>query len=290
MKPAKIQSGSQTALVFILLAGMISACSSSSNDEPTALADNPVNDLPGEPIEPTEPTIPTEPTVPTEPSEPNAPVEPAEPSTPQPPIESNDPPLLIPMVDENSNLARLIDGIGWQIELTLVDLNQRLSSGVTLSEQQNICLGDFNPALGEALTMIDCEQALVTGNSPNRVESASFFDTSLCRSSLSNGNAIDCVIRQARISVPTTFVIPDTPDNTDVFVPERPQPVAGAEIFYAIEGTRLRIENNPSMLTGIFRCDYDLETGAASGDAGGANCDNIVSNIADRFEDLRPPI
>jgi len=72
-------------------------------------------------------------------------------------------------------------------------------------------------------------------------------------------------------------------------VPQRPQPVAGAEIFYAIEGTQLTVENNPSPLTGVFRCDFDLETGLPVSTSAFTNCDEIISSIANRFDALRPP-
>ena len=136
--------------------------------------------------------------------------------------------------------------------------------------------------------MIDCEQSLATDDVAIFVERASFFNTSACQADLFNGTGNSCIVMQARITVPTLFEITDNNDDSDIFVPQRPQPVAGAEIFYAIEDTQLSVENNPSPLTGFFRCDFDLESGLPSGTNPTANCIDIISSIADRFDTLRP--
>jgi len=255
-------------LVMFLALAIISACSSSSNgdpvenDNPLSIVENPVDDVPGQPGPAPDPA-------PATPSEPSIPAEPSEPSEPS---------ILIPPADNDSSLAQLLDGIHQQVGITLVDLNQRLNSGIMLTEQQNQCVGSFDPAIGESLTMISCDQPLATNDIAIYVESASFYASSVCQAGLLNGTGTDCVVRQARITVPTTFTLPD---NTSV--PQRPQPITGAEIFYAIDGTLLRVENNPSMLTGVFRCDYNLETAQAVTNNTAANCDAIISGIAARL-------
>ena len=196
--------------------------------------------------------------------------------------------MLEPPVDENSDLGRLLAGIHRQVAATLLDLNQRLSSGVLLTEQQNQCLGSYDPGVGESLTSISCEQALATDEITIYVERASFFDTVACQTDLFNGRADNCTVMQARITVPTTFEVPANTSGDDGSVPQRPLAVAGAEIFYAIDGSQLRVENNPSMLTGVFRCDFDLETGLPAGGSTTTNCDNVIANIANRFDALRP--
>ncbi len=319
MKSSTHSSGVISVIALALMMMLASACSSSSSNDPAAPATNPIDDvlvepetpaIPSEPEAPTDPNTPTEPEAPAEPitpsepeapaepitpSEPEAPAEPITPSEPEAPsepttpLEPEDPTVLVPPVDANSALGRLLDGIHRQVEATLVDLNRRLSSGILLTEQQNQCLGSFDPGVGESLTMINCEQPLATDEIAIFVERASFFNTSACQEDLFNGSGNSCVVMQARITLPTTFEITDNNDGGDIFVPQRPQPVAGAEIFFAIEGTQLRVENNPSPLTGFFRCDYDLETGLADGTSPITNCDEIVSSIADRFDALRPP-
>ena len=306
-------SGGMPAIALAFMLILTSACSSSSDDEPGALDTNPINDVPVEPETPATPTDPeaspepnaptapeapsdpNAPTEPEEPSEPNAPTEPEAPSEPSSPpepttpLEPGDPTVLVPPVDANSALGRLLDDIHRQVEATLVDLNQRLSSGILLTDQQNQCLGSFDPGVGESLTMINCEQPLATDDIAIFVERASFFNTSACQEDLFNGRGNNCTVMQARITLPTTFEVTEDNEGGDIFVPQRPQPVAGAEIFFAIEGTQLRVENNPSSLTGVFRCDYDLETGLADGNSPISSCDEIISSIADRFDTLRPP-
>ena len=331
MNSAIQPSGVVSVIALALMIMLTSACSSSSNDDPTAPDTNPIDDVPvapetpaipsepeapsepitptepeapsepitptepevpSEPITPTEPEVPSEPIAPTEPevpSEPITPTEPDAPSEPTTPLDPEDPIVLVPPVDANSALGRLLDGIHRQVEATLLDLNQRLSSGILLTDQQNQCLGSFDPGVGESLTMINCEQPLATDDIAIFVERASFFNTSACQEDLFNGRGNNCTVMQARITLPTTFEVTEDNEGGDIFVPQRPQPVAGAEIFFAIEGTQLRVENNPSSLTGVFRCDYDLETGLADGNSPISSCDEIISSIADRFDTLRPP-
>ena len=295
MKSSTHSSGVISVIALALMMMLASACSSSSSNDPAAPATNPIDDvlvepetpaIPSEPEAPTDPNTPTEPEAPAEPITPSEPEAPSEPTTP---LEPEDPTVLVPPVDANSALGRLLDGIHRQVEATLVDLNKRLSSGILLTDQQNQCLGSFDPGVGESVSMIKCEMPLASDDIAIFVERVSFFNTSACQEDLFNGSGNSCVVMQARITLPTTFEITDNNDGGDIFVPQRPQPVAGAEIFFAIEGTQLRVENNPSPLTGFFRCDYDLETGLADGTSPITNCDEIVSSIADRFDALRPP-
>ena len=273
MKSVILPSGTMPAIALALMLALISACSSSSTEDPAEPTVNPADDVPGEPatpVGPSEPATPSEPTTPTTPAEPN------------------DPLVLEPPVDENSDLGRLLEGIHRQVEATLLDLNQRLNSGVLLTDQQNQCLGSYDPSVGESLTSISCEQPLATDEIAIYVERASFFNTAVCQADLFNGSGNNCTVMLARITVPTTFEIPANSSGDDGFVPQRPQAVAGAEIYYAIEDTLLRVENNPSMLTGVFRCDYDLETGLPVGSTTTANCDNVIANTANRLDTLRP--
>ncbi len=191
--------------------------------------------------------------------------------------------ILNPSPASGSDSERLLNGIQRQVSSTLIDLNTKLRQGETLSQQEENCLGAFDPAFGEQLLAINCEQSLVTSPSIIRVERASYYNTAACQAGLSANNAEDCILQSAILSIPTEWVTPDTGDGTSPL----PQPIAGMEIFYAIDNTTLRIESSSAALTGIFRCDLELTTLSAASSVG-QSCSNIISTTADRFDALIP--
>ena len=80
-------------------------------------------------------------------------------------------PLVIqPGVPGNLSATRLILGMERVLKATLTDLNVRYSSGSPLSEQQQTCLGAYDPALGEPAYALGCERALATGDVEVHVE------------------------------------------------------------------------------------------------------------------------
>ncbi len=195
------------------------------------------------------------------------------------PVGPNDPDILVPSLVEGSDIDRLINGISRQASRTIIDLSQRLSEGAELTEQQNDCLGTYDPAVGETLLSISCEPALATGDIPLYVGETAFYDTEACNASLFSGSSADCQLQRASISILTDWITPEPPQR-------RPQPIAGMEIYYAIDNTILRIENTEDMLTGAFRCDIELSSGQASSPLTGQSCDDIIMTAADRIETL----
>lgn len=194
--------------------------------------------------------------------------------------------MLTPDVTAGSDLDRLINGIAGQVAKTLLDLNQRVSGGVELTNQQNLCLGTFDPALGEQLLALDCEQPLATGTADVYLQKAAFYDTTACNASLFAGSANDCVLQRARLSIHTQWVVHPPADDSQSEAHQRPQPIAGSEIYYAIDNTLLRIDNPPDPITGVFRCDVELEsTGIITGvTAGPPSCTQIIKAAADRLD------
>ncbi len=186
----------------------------------------------------------------------------------------------MPSVAQGSDLDRLINGVSRQASRTIIDLSQRLSEGTELTEQQNDCLGAYDPAVGETLLSISCESALATSNEYLYVGEAAFYDTDSCYASLFNGSTADCQLQRASITIlRTEWITPEPPQR-------RPQPIVGMEIYYAIDNTILRVENSEAMLTGAFRCDIELSDGQASSPLTGQSCDDIVKTAADRIETL----
>ncbi len=182
-----------------------------------------------------------------------------------------------PAIDPDSALGQLQYRIKKLNGRTLIALNQSLSQGEMLSEQQEQCLGTYDPAIGDPLLAIDCEQPLATGEVPIFSSIASFSDTPECRASLQNANADACSIDQAEMTINPIFTVPET---------GRPLlKQAGAMLSYNIEQDRLVLENLTPALGGMFFCEYDLTNGnAIDGDPGG-NCYNQVNRICDLIDE-----
>jgi hypothetical protein len=145
-------------------------------------------------------------------------------------------------VTAGSDLDRLIKGIKRQVSFTLLDLNQRLSEGVQLTDQQDTCLGSFDPGAGEQLLAIDCVQALATGDIVAYVSGAAFYATDACHASLFDKNTDNCILQNAAITLPAkwtysqderrpvlvyseteiTYAITDTMYTSSVWIPRQP--------------------------------------------------------------------
>jgi len=188
----------------------------------------------------------------------------------------------VPSISPDSDLGLLLQAIKRTAAAPIVDLNQRLRGGEELSMQQNDCLGTYDPAIGEALLAIDCEAPLATGNPPVFVSSAGFNDTPECHMAMLNDDVEPCVLARSRLSIRTLF---NNPSGQDL-----PQPEAGAEVSYRLEGSeRLVLENNESSLTGTFYCEVDLLTGEpATGTDRPSNCPNELVRVRELLDSALP--
>jgi hypothetical protein len=215
-------------------------------------------------------------------------------NTPEPPTDLVDDPgtpnsMLTPTPETGSDTERLLKGINRQVARTILDLNARLRDGIALTDQQEICLGSYDPAAGQQLLMIDCADPLTTGDVPIRVELAGYYDTPECNAAIFNGEVSDCFVQTARLSIPVQWIIPERPAGTPDSVPNRPQPLAGIEVFYAINNsTNLRIASNEDeeMLTGRFLCDINLLNNQTS--STNQSCTSTINLAANHFDDLLP--
>jgi hypothetical protein len=200
----------------------------------------------------------------------------------------DEPNILIPGAAAGSEMDRLIKGINRQIARSILDLNTRLSEGSELTEQQDACLGTYDPAAGQQLLAIDCANALATGDVPIYVERASYYDTAQCHAAIFNGSANGCQLQTARISIPTQWIIPERPADSPSTAPNRPQPIAGVEIYYAINNSNIGITSNEEALTGIFQCNFNLLGSGSSFPLINETCDSSITLAANRFDDLLP--
>ena len=172
-----------------------------------------------------------------------------------------------------------MDRLRFQVGVTLLDLNQRISQGEELSEQEQICLGSYEEGFGEPLLSIRCDRPLATGDVPLRVGEAAFFDTAACRESIFNRSSDACVMQTLTLSVPVDWFVPESGRPSVVF--------EGAELAYTNEGNLLQIQNAESAVSGRFECTVNLETGAANSSIANRDCDSIVVLVTEEIARLQ---
>ena len=190
--------------------------------------------------------------------------------------------ILDPQAEPGSDLDRLFNGLTRQASITLLDLNQRISQGQTLSDLEEQCLGSFEEGSGAPLLAIDCgdDNFLATGEIELFASKASFYDTPACSAAVFDGNSDGCVLRELILSVSTNFEIPE---GGRLPVPVFP----GSLLDYAVDNSQLLIQNVPSAPTGPYLCDVNLETVLLTANASTENCNDIVKLVADEIERLQ---
>lgn len=184
---------------------------------------------------------------------------------------------------EPDDLERLRLGLKRLVALSLIDLNQALTSGEILSSQQSDCLGSFESGRGEPLSSFDCAGApLLAPTNANTVRlsinRAAFFSTQTCHADLLIGRTDNCELHSAEVSISTEWVIPEPP--------QRPYPIAGLDMNYSVAESILSIDSLEGTPSEPFSCKIDLST-AEPPDAS-ADCDFSVALAADRLDVLVP--
>jgi len=98
--------------------------------------------------------------------------------------------------------------------ITLVNLNQKLSSGVPLSDREQECLGSFEPGLGQSLLEIQCIDAPYRiSEFPIVIDRARFIDSDSCRENIANGTFSSCRLQEANLAIQTVFEVPQQTDD-----------------------------------------------------------------------------
>jgi|GEM_PF-2259577 len=199
--------------------------------------------------------------------------------TSAPPVLSDGDAILVPAIPGDLNAARVLDGLQLILARTVLDLNDRLSSGIDLTAQQEGCLGTYEPGLGDPLFGVDCSSALVTEPVNVFVERGVFHDTDACRASLAERSADDCVIAFASVFTKTVF--------EQTFPERRPRPLPGSGVVigYAVDGPVLEIASDEQALLGVFGCRIDLATGSTL-PGGIGNCNAAFGDVAIRLDEL----
>ena len=184
-----------------------------------------------------------------------------------------------------SDLDRLIDAIQQSAALPIEALNRKLHSGETLTTEENACLGAYDPGTGNPVFAIDCANGLIV-KEPLQVQHVEFAPTESCRISLGKDSAENCELQSANLSILTVWVVPEVPQD-DGYVPARPYPIAGIDIaFRQNGGNTVVLQNATSALTGVFRCEVDLQSGAEIPSDLPGDCPSLIVDTTDRLRDI----
>lgn len=163
------------------------------------------------------------------------------------------------------NLARLLAA---DTSNQVNSLNQLISSGATLSDEQAQCSSEFNPALGEPLLEFDCASQ----------RSGKLIPTTFCLEQASNGAAQNCALESASLVLPLAWTVPDQNDENSV----RPVPLLGATISYV--AGQLRIDTAEQVGNPATTCAFNLDANGSLVTGEADNCLERVSELIDRLE------
>ncbi len=174
----------------------------------------------------------------------------------------------------------------------LVTLNQTLRQGEALTDQQTTCIGDFEPALGNALLELACDQPYAATAVPIYVSSVRTSESNECAMGMLNDEFAKCELVVATLELPLLWS--STENSADSFTPERPQPTDPVQITFNGEDNRLTLENPPGGITIPVHCDYDTTTGLAlaSSESSISDCEDYLIETIDQiysiFEEYQP--
>lgn len=185
----------------------------------------------------------------------------------------------VPSFPGRPELGRLYAAVTRVVGATLLDLNAGLREGRDLTDQQQRCLGAFDPAFGEPLLAVDCERALATEPYALYVGLGAFAPTEACRASLASETTDDCVLVAADVLARTDFV-PQPPPALP-----RPDPGSGVVMRFSIDDGVFEVRRDPDAPLPGFRCGYDIVSAAALTTNLG-DCDATLRDVAAHVDSL----
>ncbi|MBX2883106.1 MAG: hypothetical protein KTR32_24345 [Granulosicoccus sp.] len=246
------------ALLLTLIA--LSACSSSNSGN-----DNNATDA--EDLEDSDP-VPVLPST-LDPETPEVP----DPATDNPPTDSTPIDLLLTEIRLAAAMPVLV-------------LNDKLSSGQTLTEQEQSCIENLNIASGEQLKSVNCETPWVAADTILSVTSATFENTSQCDESLSLGSVEGCALQATEMGFRLEWVVTTTEPEPNGPIGSL-QPVAGTLISYNNENSGTVTLNEASPVTGTFNCEIDIGSASLLTDQSRGNCQREIGRTLSRLFELR---
>lgn len=169
----------------------------------------------------------------------------------------------------------LVTALRRVVSISLLGLNQQISQGELLTEQQENCVGSYDPALGEQLISINCDSALNVAESPIYLFEAGFNNTADCQASLSAGNSDSCVLSVTNVRINTTWFTPEAAEGQR----PRPQPKPGGDVSFNLADGSLQLQSLPQPVSGVFDCQFDVVSGGLIDGSTNSGCTDQLSRV-----------
>ena len=197
------------------------------------------------------------------------------------------PALRDPSPDDARRVSLALERLGAH---ALVALARKLETGAPLSGAERVCLSAYDPALGEPLAALDCDEPLAIGDSPVALRAVRMRTDASCLATLgdTSRSAADvvagCDRQSAELRLVTEWVPPPSTAAVDDFE-GRPRPLTGASFRYTHDGgtPTLVATNLTTRLDGDFTCTADVASGTI---AGPERCASDMADFADRLDAL----
>lgn len=189
---------------------------------------------------------------------------------------------------ERSPIELFLDEIRLAAGDRVVELNRRFASGEEISNEQNACLGSYEPALGVQVTELDCTAAdsgLSVYGSELILQQVELSSSDACQQSLSSGSLDSCELQRASIILPVIWVPIENPAPSQIGT-IRPLPDA-AFSYNTTENGILQI-NNRSNLFAPLLCEIDIESATLlTTEQTLGNCRSQINELTSRLFEFR---
>jgi len=167
-------------------------------------------------------------------------------------------------------------------------INGNLTSGVALTQEQNECLGTFDPAVGEQLTQIDCgpfDTSVSVFESDLQAIAVTLDPSAECQASLLQGLTDNCILSDANLLLPIDWVAIENPSPGQIATLT---PIDGARFEYNLQEEGRLIFESVSDLFTRFRCEVDISGGfLVDTESSQGNCEAETSRLINRLFALR---
>jgi len=107
-------------------------------------------------------------------------------------------------INPDSSAGKLVDSLFSVASISILDINEKLSTGQTLNDTEQACLADYDPALGEPITALQCSKPLsLDPSGVMKLYEATFQTSDNCRVNLMETSATACDLHSMALTLNT---------------------------------------------------------------------------------------
>jgi len=186
---------------------------------------------------------------------------------------------------ELSPIELLLQEVTQAAALPVLKINAKLSSGETLTSDEENCVTGFTAAFGEQLDAVECTTPWFLNNTGLSVDSAAFYTSDACQQSLAAGTIKNCTLEQAQLGFALIWINTGN-QPTEVRIAAI-QPIAGTRITYNVQNSGRLVLTEASDVTGEFTCVVDIASAAIINTASSGQCQSEIGRTISRLFELR---